>query len=54
MAFEIFSKGTLLGSIVRSEGGNAYAFRPNGSAIGQYADFDAAARALMRLQQVPT
>jgi hypothetical protein len=54
VALELYSNGTLIGSVTRAAGGNAYAFDPHGGAIGQYADLDAAARALLRLQQVAT
>jgi hypothetical protein len=47
MCLDLFSGGVLIGSVVRF-GGNVFAYGPDGTALGQFADLDAAAAALAR------
>jgi len=44
---DLYAKGVLLGSVVRSTG-TVYAYLPDGRSLGQFADLDAAAAALAR------
>ena len=54
MSVDLFSDGVHLGSVVRCNGGQAFAYLPSGEALGTYADLDAAAAALAaRIQQEP-
>lgn len=46
MSLDLFQSGILIGSVVRCSGGHAYAYLPNGEALGTFADLDAAAAAL--------
>ncbi|MCJ2106776.1 hypothetical protein MKK70_15620 [Methylobacterium sp. E-041] len=51
MAYQIHIGGVCIGSVIRSEGGNAFAYDPLGSVVGQFGDCDAAILALSRLQR---
>ena len=51
MAYQIHIDGVCIGSVIRSEGGNTYAYDPSGRVIGQFGDCDAAIRALSRRQR---
>lgn len=46
MCLDLFSGGVLIGSVVRAAGGAVFAYCPAGSALGTFADIDAAAVAL--------
>ena len=46
---DLFSSGTLIGSVVRSHAGTVFAYTPSGTALGCYGDIDAAAAALAAL-----
>lgn len=49
MSLDLYIKGELIGSVVRSPG-VVYAYCPAGRAVGQFVDIDAAAAALSRLR----
>lgn len=46
MALDLYQAGELVGSVVRCAGGIAYAYLPDGAALGTFADLDSAAAAL--------
>ena len=46
VVLDLFQSGKLIGSVIRCAGGVAYAYLPDGQALGTFADLDAAAAAL--------
>lgn len=46
MALELFQAGILIGSVIRGLRG-CYAYSPDGQPVGEFADIDAAAHALV-------
>jgi hypothetical protein len=51
VSFDLFHGGVHIGSVVRCGGGQAFAYLPNGEALGTFADLDAAAAALSARMQ---